>query len=66
MAVGDMDSRVLRRLMEIPRGLKAIEKYTAQQTIAADEMLAEIVRGDNPGTQLRAAGYTALADALGY
>jgi hypothetical protein len=63
----DMDERTLQRLRKIPRrGLSAVERYAAQHTIATDEFLAAVVRSENPGEQLREAGYAALADALGY
>ncbi len=61
-----MDIRVIRRMRELPRGLSAGEKFQAHLTISADEFLAEVLRGDgDSGAQLRAAGYTVLADTLG-
>jgi hypothetical protein len=60
------DIRVIRRLAQMPGGMPTMEKFQAQLTISADELLAEVLRGEgDKGAQLREAGYTSLADALG-
>lgn len=62
----DMQSRVIRRLMQVPGELGVMETFQAQFTINTDECLAEIMRGGgDKGAQMREAGFTALADALG-
>lgn len=59
----DQDRRVLNRLL--PEGsASATDTLTHNITVATDEAIAELIRADRDGGALRAAGFTAIADAI--
>jgi hypothetical protein len=59
----DTSKRVFDRLAPERSG-SATSRLLSDMTAIHDEFIAEMIHADSDGTALRAAGYTAIADAI--